>query len=63
MVLKAFVSSFLFYHYRERDEIVNEQAIIEEQYERELLHHRDEGIEDSEVSIEELTQLLHTQKH
>ena len=27
-----------FYRYRERDEIVNEQAIIEEQYERELLH-------------------------
>ena len=26
-----------FYRYRERDEIVNEQAIIEEQYERELL--------------------------
>ena len=25
------------YHYRERDEIVNEQAMIEEQYERELL--------------------------
>ena len=25
------------YHYRERDEIVNEQAIIEEHYERELL--------------------------
>ena len=25
------------YKYRERDEIVNEQAIIEEQYERELL--------------------------
>ena len=31
--------SFIFkqYRYRERDEIVNEQAIIEEQYERELL--------------------------
>ena len=26
------------YHYRQRDEIVNEQAIIEDQYERELLH-------------------------
>ena len=51
-----------FYHYRERDEIVNEQAIIEEQYERELLHHTEE-IEDSEISIEELTQLLRTQKH
>ena len=62
MVLKAFVSSFLFYHYRERDEIVNEQAIIEEQYERELLHHTEE-IENSDISIEELTQLLHTQKH
>ena len=26
-----------YYHYRERNEVVNEQAIIEEQYERELL--------------------------
>ena len=52
-----------FYHYRERDEIVNEQAIIEEQYGRELLHNIDEEIEDSEISIEERTQLLHTQKH
>ena len=31
----SFVSKH--YHYRERNEVVNEQAIIEEQYERELL--------------------------
>ena len=46
MVLKVLVCFFQlyffslvgkFYRYRERDEIVNEQAIIEEQYERELL--------------------------
>ena len=59
----SFCFVYKFYHYRERDEIVNEQAIIEEQYERELLHHTDEEIEDSDISIEELTQLLHTQKH
>ena len=41
--LDIFLSIVLFllvsktYHYRERDEIVNEQAIIEEHYERELL--------------------------
>ena len=39
-VLFLSIVSFLFvhkfYHYRERDEIVNEQAIIEEQYEGEL---------------------------
>ena len=54
---------YKFYHYRERDEIVNEQTIIEEQYERELLHHRDEEFENSEICIGELTQLLHIQKH
>ena len=59
----SFCFVYKFYHYHERDEIVNEQAIIEEQYERELLHHTDEEIEDSDISIEELTQLLHTQKH
>ena len=46
MVLKVLVCFFQlyffplvckFYRYRERDEIVNEQANIEEQYERELL--------------------------
>ena len=26
-----------FYQYRERDEVINEQQMIEEQYERELL--------------------------
>ena len=31
----SFPLVYKFYHYRERDEIVNEQAIIEEQYERE----------------------------
>ena len=56
----SFCFVYKFYHYRERDEIANEQAIIEEQYERELLHHTDEEIEDSDISIEELTQLLHT---
>ena len=33
----AFSIVFQAYKYRERDEIVNEQAIIEEIYERELL--------------------------
>ena len=35
-----------YYRYRERNEIVNEQAIIEEQYERELLHNCQEIIEE-----------------
>ena len=35
--LMAFSLVFKHYKYRQRDEIVNEQAIIEEQYERELL--------------------------
>ena len=38
-----------FYRYRERDEIVNEQAIIEEQYERELLYNRENSEEDDEI--------------
>ena len=38
----SFSLVYKFYRYRERDEIVNEQAIIEEQYERELLFNRDE---------------------
>ena len=59
----SFCFVYKFYHYRERDEIVNEQAIIEEQYERELLHHTNEEIKNSDISIEELTQLLHTQRH
>ena len=36
------------YRYRERNEIVNEQAIIEEQYERELLNN---SSEDNYVSL------------
>ena len=47
-----------FYRYRERDEIVNEQSIIEEQYERELLQNSDEEDDDSEED-ELLTQLFH----
>ena len=46
-----------FYHYRERNEIVNEQAIIEKQYERELLHNRGQE-EEEESEQDELTQLL-----
>ena len=38
----SFCLVYKFYRCRERDEIVNEQAIIEEQYERELLFNRDE---------------------
>ena len=34
-----------YYRYRERDEVINEQAIIEEQYERELLHETDDDSE------------------
>ena len=46
----SFSLVYKYYHYRERDETVNEQAIIEEQYERELLLH-DEDEEDSDVSL------------
>ena len=53
----SFSLVFKFYHYRERDEIVNEQAIIKEQYERELLHNVDEEIDTGEDD-DELTQLL-----
>ena len=51
--LCIFVSIVLFsmiykhYKYRERDEIVNEQAMIEEQYERELLLNSSNEFEDS----------------
>ena len=40
--IASFFLVYKFYRYRERDEIINEQAIIEEQYERELLLNRDE---------------------
>ena len=53
----SFSLVFKFYHYRERDEIVNEQVIIEEQYERELLHNADEEIDIGEDD-DELAQLL-----
>ena len=46
-----------FYRYRERDEIVNEQAIIEEIYERELVHESDRE-EDTDNEDDEFTQLL-----
>ena len=46
-----------FYRYRERDEIVNEQAIIEEIYERELKHESDDK-EDTDNEDDEFTQLL-----
>ena len=47
-----------FYHYCERNEIVNEQAIIEKQYERELLHNREQEEEEEKESEEdEVTQL------
>ena len=38
----AFSAVCRYYRYRERNEVVNEQAIIEEQYERELLMNSDE---------------------
>ena len=41
-----------FYHYRERDEIVNEQSMIEEQYEKELLLREQEMLDNSEVKGE-----------
>ena len=50
--LAAFSLVYKFYRYRERNEIVNEQAIIEEQYERELLFNRDE--EDDEGADEQI---------
>ena len=51
-----------FYHYRERDEIVNEQAVIEIQYERELLYNREEE-EELESEEDELTQLRNYSKN
>ena len=51
-----------FYRYRERDEIVNEQAIIEEQYERELLQNREQE-EEEESDEDELTQLRNYSKN
>ena len=46
-----------FFRYRERDEIVNEQAIIEEIYERELLRESDHN-EVTDEGDDEFTQLL-----
>ena len=46
-----------FCRYRERDEIVNEQAIIEEICERELVHETDRE-EDTDNEDDEFTQLL-----
>ena len=66
MAQKVSVYSFLyyvlffvckFYRYQERDEIVNEQAIIEEIYERELVHESDYK-EDTDNEDDEFTQLL-----
>ena len=59
-IFLSIVSFFLvceLYHYHERDEIVNEQAIIEKQYEKELLHNREQE-EEEESEEDELTQLL-----
>ena len=47
----SFSLVYKFYRYRERDEIVNEQAIIEEQYERELLFNNDEEESDSDDEL------------
>ena len=50
--IASFFWVYKFYCYRERDEIVNEQAIIEEQYERELLLNRDdENDSDDELKL------------
>ena len=61
----SFSLDYKFYCYRERDEIVNEQAIIEEQYERELLHNRDEtDLESTEDDDnDELKHLLNYSKN
>ena len=34
-----------YYHYRERDEVISEQAIIEELYERELMYETDDNLQ------------------
>ena len=47
----SFSLVYKFYQYHERDEIVNEQAIIEEQYERELLFNSDEEDHDSDDEL------------
>ena len=49
--IASFCLVYKFYRYRERDEIVNEQAIIEEQYERELLHNGDDEEDDSDDEL------------
>ena len=49
--IASFCLVYKFYCYRERDEIVNEQAIIEEQYERELLLNRDDEEDDSDDEL------------
>ena len=51
--LSIFASSVAckIYHYRKRNEMVNEQTMIEEQYERELLLNN--RFEDSESSYKE----------
>ena len=57
--LLIFLSIILFslsikhYHFRERNEIANEQAMIEEIYERELLLNNSEQEDSYSVSLEE----------
>ena len=51
----SFSLVYRYYRYRERNEIVNEQNIIEEQYERELLMNESEDT-DSSSEDDELIQ-------
>ena len=52
----SFSSVYRYYRYRERNEIVNEQNIIEEQYERELLMNQSEDTDSSSDDDDELIQ-------
>ena len=52
----SFSSVYRYYRYRERNEIVNEQNIIEEQYERELLMNQSEDTDSSSDEDDKLVQ-------
>ena len=52
----SFSLVYRYYRYRERNEIVNEQNIIEEQYERELLMNQSEDTDSSSDEDDELIQ-------
>ena len=52
----SFSLVYRYYRYRERNEIVNEQNIIEEQYERELLLNQSEDTDSSSDEVDDIIQ-------